>query len=283
MSESTTIGGSPAATPSPSGARSQEYCGQFPPSGIVTSTASNPLVSPTLNTQYRVVVVASNGCTDTDFVNVIVNPKQRIGNFTWIDANGDGCQNDGEIGLNGISIGLYNLEGALISSVISTNHPSSGQPGYYQFEVCPGSYYVNFGKPEGYIFSNNNGCGDISLDSDADIVTGNSSSVSLLSGQDNFTIDAGFIIAGNIRGNVKADSNNDNIGDLPIGNVTIHLKDLEGNIVSTDVTDVAGSDEFLNVPIGHYTIMEVHPTGYSSVSDVDATPDPDGNDGNTPN
>ncbi|MBK7701159.1 MAG: hypothetical protein IPJ39_21755 [Saprospiraceae bacterium] len=65
--------------------------------------------------------------------------------------------------------------------------------------------------------------------------------------------------------------------------MTINLKDLAGNIVATDVTDASGNYEFLNVAPGQYTIMEVQPTGYNSVSDVDATPDPDGNDGTTPN
>jgi hypothetical protein len=87
----------------------------------------------------------------------------------------------------------------------------------------------------------------------------------------------------NIRGNVTADTNNDNVGDSPLANVTINLKDLAGNIVATDVTDASGNYEFLNVAPGQYTIMEVQPTGYNSVSDVDATPDPDGNDGATPN
>ncbi|MBK6665360.1 MAG: hypothetical protein IPG48_04195 [Saprospiraceae bacterium] len=53
--------------------------------------------------------------------------------------------------------------------------------------------------------------------------------------------------------------------------MTINLKDLAGNIVATDVTDASGNYEFLGVSPGQYTIMEVQPTGYNSVSDVDAT------------
>lgn len=283
LSESTTIGGNPTATPPPFGGTINGVVWTLTQSGTEISTQNNPLISPTQNSQYRVVVVASNGCTDTDFVNITVNSKQRIGNFTWVDENGDGCQNAGEIGLNDINVSLFSSTGTLISTMTTTNHPTSGMPGYYLFEVCPGNYYVNFGKPEGYIFTQKNGCSDISLDSDADIVSGNSAPIALLKGQDNFTIDAGFIIAGNVRGSVKADTNNDNIGDSPLSNVTINLKDLNGNIVATDVTDVSGNYEFLNVPVGQYILMEVQPNGYSSISDVDDTPDPDGNDGATPN
>ncbi|MBL0100824.1 MAG: hypothetical protein IPP49_12945 [Saprospiraceae bacterium] len=34
---------------------------------------------------------------------------------------------------------------------------------------------------------------------------------------------------------------------------------------------------------GNYNVVETQPAGYTNVSDVDATPDPDGNDGTTPN
>jgi len=89
---------------------------------------------------------------------------------------------------------------------------------------------------------------------------------------------------GNIRGNVTADGNNDNVGDTPISGVTIQLKDaVTGAVVATTTTNASGNYEFLNIAPGNYTIMETQPAGYTSVSDLDATPDPDGNDGTTPN
>ena len=283
LTESTTIGGTPTATPPPTGgATISGVLWTVPPSSTITSTLNNPLVSPTLNTQYRVVVVASNGCTDTDFVNVTVNPKQKIGNYTWIDSNKDGCQTSGEVGLNGVTVSLYTAAGTLVTTATTSNNPTNGLAGYYQFEVCPGNYYVNFGQPTGYIFTGKNICGDVPSNSDANTTNGNVDPFTIVSGQDNFTIDAGFIAVGNIRGTVTTDTNNDNIGDTPLANVTINLKDLAGNIVATDVTDASGNYEFLNIPVGQYTIMQVQPTGYNSISDVDATPDPDGNDGATP-
>ena len=117
LSESTTIGGTPTATPPPTGgATISGVLWSVPPSSTITSTLNNPLVSPTLNTQYRVVVVASNGCTDTDFVNITVNPKQKIGNYTWIDSNKDGCQTTGELGLNGVTVSLYTSTGTLVTT-----------------------------------------------------------------------------------------------------------------------------------------------------------------------
>ena len=95
------------------------------------------------------VVVASNGCTDTDFVNVTVTPKVKIGNYTWIDADADGCQDAGEAGINGITVRLYTSAGSLVGTTTTANDALTGAAGYYSFEVCPGSYYVNFSKPTG--------------------------------------------------------------------------------------------------------------------------------------
>ncbi|HRG39896.1 MAG TPA: SdrD B-like domain-containing protein, partial [Saprospiraceae bacterium] len=213
LSESTTIGGTPTSTPPPTGgATINGVLWSVPPSSTITSTLNNPLVSPTLNTQYRVVVVASNGCTDTDFVNITVNPKQKIGNYTWIDSNKDGCQTTGELGLNGVTVSLYTSTGTLVTTATTSNNPTNGLAGYYQFEVCPGSYYVNFGQPTGYVFTGKNICGDVPSNSDANTTNGNVDPFTIVSGQDNFTIDAGFIPVGNIRGNVTADTNNDNVG-----------------------------------------------------------------------
>ncbi|MFN8338850.1 MAG: SdrD B-like domain-containing protein [Saprospiraceae bacterium] len=283
ISESVQIGGNPTATPPPAGgATIAGILWTIPPSATTTSTQSNPMVSPTTNTQYRVVVVASNGCTDTDMVNVNVLPKQKVGNYTWIDQNANGCQDGGEVGINGITVNLYTSGGVLVSTSTTSNSPTTGLAGYYQFEVCPGTYYANFSKPTGYSFTS--GCSNATTDSDANTTTGNTNNFTIISGQDNFTIDAGYIPLGNIRGNVTADTNNDNVGDTPMPNVTIQLKDaVTGAVVATTTTNASGNYEFLNVAPGNYTIMEVQPNGYTSVSDQDATPDPDGADGTTPN
>ncbi|MFZ1749419.1 MAG: SdrD B-like domain-containing protein [Saprospiraceae bacterium] len=285
ITESVQIGGSPTATPPPSGgATISGVIWNIPPSGTITSTQSNPLVSPTTNTAYRVIVVASNGCTDTDFVNVNVVPKQKIGNYTWIDTNGNGCQDSNETGINGVLITLYTSGGSVVGTTTSANNPVGGAAGYYQFDVCPGIYYVNFGKPAGYAYTGEKVCGNTGSDSDANAISGNTANITIVSGQDNLTIDAGYKPVGNIRGNVTADTNNDNIGDTPMNNVTLQLKDaVSGVVLFTTTTNAQGNYEFLNVLAGNYIIMQIQPVGYQSVSDVDATPDPDGNDGSTPN
>ncbi|MFN4246166.1 MAG: PKD domain-containing protein [Flavipsychrobacter sp.] len=49
-----------------------------PSTGLSCSACANPVATPTTTTLYRVVGVASNGCSDTDFVNVTVNPLPNV-------------------------------------------------------------------------------------------------------------------------------------------------------------------------------------------------------------
>ncbi|MBK8348740.1 MAG: hypothetical protein IPL08_14420 [Saprospiraceae bacterium] len=202
----------------------------------------------------------------------------------WSDANGNGCQDAGELGINGVTVKLFTSAGVEVATTTTGNNPVGGAAGYYQFEVCAGSYYVNFGQPAGYVFTGDKVCGNVNTDSDANTTTGHTLIVTLTPGQVVSNIDAGFKPLGNIRGNVTADTNNDNIGDTPLANVTLQLKDaVTGAVVATTTTDASGNYAFLNVLTGNYVIMETDPAGYQDVSDVDATPDPDGNDGATPN
>ncbi|MEM7533600.1 MAG: Ig-like domain-containing protein [Chloroflexota bacterium] len=68
-----------------------------------------------------------------------------IGDLVWFDINGDGMRDAGEPGMNGV---LVNLAGEVdgISQVIAqeftANHPSTGEGGYYQFDVASGNTYT---------------------------------------------------------------------------------------------------------------------------------------------
>jgi hypothetical protein len=88
-----------------------------------------------------------------------------LGNRVWLDQNADGVQSPEEPGVGGVCVKLYNGEGQLIQET------SSDSNGYYAFNVGPGTYSVEFFKPEGWEFTEPN----VKLenkDSDADQVTG---------------------------------------------------------------------------------------------------------------
>ena len=76
-------------------------------------------------------------------------------------------------------------------------------------------------------------------------------------------------ILGSISGNVKEDVNNDDVGDANISGVVIVLRDASGRVVKTTTTDSLGNYLFGDLNSGSYTVMELTPSGYVDVSDVD--------------
>jgi hypothetical protein len=75
-----------------------------------------------------------------------------LGDFLWQDTNGDGLQTTGEPGLNGYRVNLLKPDGTPMTdangdpiTTVTRNHPTTGQPGYYEFVgLPPGSYKVQF-------------------------------------------------------------------------------------------------------------------------------------------
>jgi len=83
-----------------------------------------------------------------------------------------------------------------------------------------------------------------------------------------------------ISGFVLADTNNDRVGDAPLGGVILTLKDSSGNDIDSDpvatgvqptttTTAADGSYSFPNLSPGNYRVVITRPPGYLGVSDVD--------------
>jgi hypothetical protein len=111
-----------------------------------------------------------------------------IGDFVFADNNNNGIQETGEQGISNVTVTLTGTanDGTPVSLTTTTNNN-----GLYTFiNLKPGSYTVNFAKPNGFNSSPSNQGTNDNLDSDADI-NGNVS-VTVSSGTNNTTIDAGF-------------------------------------------------------------------------------------------
>ena len=164
--------------------------------------------------------------------------------------------------------------------------------GLYQFtNLAPGSYQVQFPTTANVNGSTanptipNQGTNDAA---DSDAVNGLSQVVTLASGDNDDTIDAGFVPeekAEKISGSVTEDIDNNNTGDEPIPGVIIKLLDAASNPILdaagnavTATTDNNGFYEFVDVTPGNYILMQVHPEGYISIFDKDDTAE-DGDDG----
>lgn len=122
----------------------------------------------------------------------IFQPAQ-IGDFVWSDTNKNGIQDSGELGVSGIKVNLYAGSGTTPIATATTD-----ANGKYLFDnLIAGTYTVEFVKTSigaGNGFAPKNTASTTTdKDSDADLVTGKSASITLIAGEINQTIDAGII------------------------------------------------------------------------------------------
>ena len=130
-----------------------------------------------------------------------------LGDRVWLDTNGDGIQNNGEQGVEGVTVTLVDN---FFETVTTTTTDSNGN---YLFEdLLPGSYQVRFTKPENYIFTQQNKGSNDGLDSDVN-ANGESQIVTLLPGDVDLTIDAGLVETASLGDYVWLDTNEDGVQD----------------------------------------------------------------------
>ena len=111
-----------------------------------------------------------------------------IGDRVWLDDNGDGIQNDGELGAAGVTVRLLNAAGDTVLDTTVT-----GANGEYLFDaLTPGSYRVEFVSPDDDLVFTLQNQGADAADSDADPATGRTGIYVLESGDNEITVDAGL-------------------------------------------------------------------------------------------
>ncbi len=87
-----------------------------------------------------------------------------IGDFVWYDSDMDGIQDDGEMGVGGVTVHLMDCEGNILAET------TTDATGFYQFvDLEPGDYSIHFVIPTGYVLSPQDQGADDALDSDADM------------------------------------------------------------------------------------------------------------------
>ncbi|MBN1558615.1 hypothetical protein JW998_00080, partial [candidate division KSB1 bacterium] len=119
---------------------------------------------------------------------VTINEPSSLGDRIWYDRDKDGIQDDGEPGIDGVTVKLHKSDG---TTLVSTTTSSGG--GAYLFDnLTPDDYIVEFVPPSGFTLALQHQGVDETLDSDADPTTGRTQLITLTSGQSNLTIDAGL-------------------------------------------------------------------------------------------
>ena len=200
-----------------------------------------------------------------------------LGNFVWLDANGNGLQDGGEPGINNVTVNLLNADGspALDSGGNAITTTTDGT-GFYEFtDLRPDDYLVEFVPPAGFKITPQDAGNDDTIDSDANPAAGRTASITLLSGDNNPDADAGLYNPASVGDTVWYDWNADGVqdtGESGIAGITVNLYDDAGNLVATTVTDGNGNYLFDDLRPGTYRIdvdTSSLPSGLDPTYDLD--------------
>ena len=190
--------------------------------------------------------------------------KAVIGDLVWEDKDNDGIQEagDGEVGIPNVTVQLFNS----VTNVQVGPSVVTDASGFYSFTVDPGSYYVKFTAPGGYAITKQNQGFDDTIDSDASQATGQTQAVTIASGEQNLTLDAGLFRAVSLGDFVWEDLNKNGIQDVGepgIPGVTVRLLDGSDAVIAQTSTNASGLYSFAGLPAGTYKVWFLLPGGYS--------------------
>ena len=233
---------------------------------------SDPLIT-TNNT--AMITLGVNEVNLTVDAGIVVNNgrnnKGAIGDKVWNDENQNGIQDIDELGVQGVTVTLYQSNGITVIATTTTN--SLGE--YIFTNLDPADYVVGFTSlPSGYTYTTNDLGGDDELDSDAISANGGKSSIIALElGEINLTVDAGIYlntVLASIGDYVWNDINQNGLQDPSepgISGVTVKLFDNLGNVVANTTTDGNGAYQFTGLTAGTYSVEFSNlPEGYSFTS-----------------
>ena len=191
----------------------------------------------------------------------------------FVDSNRNGIRDNGEAGLQWVSVDLFKSDGSYAGYAITDAN------GNYKYDsLSAGSYYAMFtldGDNDVYTFTVKGAGTDRSLDSDVRVVDpskdtiATSDTTTLVPGANSGSWDAGVYpkyLVGSIGDYVWNDANADGIqesGESPLPNVKVFLLDSTGTTkLDSAVTDSNGDYLFSKLRIGYYRIKFLTPDGY---------------------
>ncbi|RYJ00151.1 MAG: hypothetical protein EON47_14650, partial [Acetobacteraceae bacterium] len=207
----------------------------------------------------------------------------KLGDLAFVDANGNGVQDGGEAGLAGVVVTLYRFGTTTVVGTATTD--ANGAYGFTGLK--PGDYYETFQAPAGYRLTKS-GAGTAATDSDPGGVgttSGTGPKITLVSGDNDTTHDAGFYAPITIGDRVFYDLNGDGrqgSGEPGIDGVGVTLLNGSGATLATTTTAGGGAYSFGGLAPGDYAVRFATPAGYTITakdaggddaadSDIDAT------------
>jgi len=231
-----------------------------------------------------------------------------VGDMVWYDNNGDGIQDAGELGVEGVTVVLLNADGTPVTDLAGNpvGPAVTDSNGQYSFDnLPPGDYQVMFDLdtlPANYVVTQQDAtnsqqpAASDQSDSDADPTTGLTASTGMLmAGDEDNSLDMGIVAIQpvTIGDQVWEDTNGDGIqdaGEPGVEGVTVMLfnadgspvVDMDGNPVAPVTTDANGNYTFDNLPAGDYYVqfdLTTLPQGYSVTEQNNGSDDGTDSDG----
>ena len=206
-----------------------------------------------------------------------------LGDKVFTDVNGNGIQDVGDTPIPGVIVTL--IQNGTVVATVTTLTSGTGIGCYSFTGLTPGiPYSVSFTTPTGFTASPPLSGTDRTKDSDP--VNGITAPVTLTAGENNPTIDAGFIPPTGSIGNFVWKDNNPNglqdPGEPGVAGVTVQLFTVVGGVKSTtalqtQVTTSTGQYSFTGLPQGDYQVKFTLPasetTGCEMTTKVNAGDD----------
>lgn len=202
--------------------------------------------------------------------------KASIGNFVWEDVNENGIQDDDELGVQGVTVELFDAGGNGAvgggdDASLGTRVTTAG--GNYTFsDLDPGDYFLTF-TPEVSTqqFTTQDTGDDDNIDSDVDPATGNTGIITIEDVEAITNVDAGLLPlpsgTGNVGNRVWLDINGDGHQgrykgftrfrrEPGVPGITVSLiRVSNGRVIGTTETNRRGFYRFKDIPSGKYCIQ----------------------------
>ncbi|MBI2423747.1 MAG: hypothetical protein HYV27_13030 [Candidatus Hydrogenedentes bacterium] len=174
----------------------------------------------------------------------------QFGDFVWYDVNGNGIQDSGEPGIEGVELSLYDLNDTLLQTTVTD---ANGAYYLYYYTVCGETYKIVLNEatiPDGLVLTIVEAGGDPAVDSNLNPWTG---ILPLPAPGENFTedltIDFGLvdepeICYGQIGDFVWYDLNGNGLqesGEPGIEGVELSLYDVNDVLLGTTLTNAGGN------------------------------------------
>mgnify|MGYP006278634207 CR=1 FL=1 len=227
-------------------------------------TASSGTIKNTGTVTGTDAVGGTEKVTDKDdayYTGFTTTTKGAIGDKVWLDKDNDGIQESGEYGVGGVKV---TLKGAGVDGVFGTSDDitattTTNSKGNYIFNnLDAGKYQVVVNGVSGYAFTKQNQGSNDAADSDVDS-SGASHIVTLATGQQDLTVDAGIFCAKASVGNKVWDDMNHNYlqdsSEPGIGGITVTLYKADNTFVASMKTDDWGNYQFSNLDPGSYYLQ----------------------------